>query len=215
MSIEIKKSIKPVKYDLAINYLEYRVKEIISKKSEKELIWFLEHPSIFTGGSSFKKYDILDNSIKITKTSRGGKITWHGPGQLVCYFVIDLNKRKRDIRSFISIIEKSLIIFLNKYNIYGLTFKERVGIWVNKVNNKKLLKEEKIGAIGLRLKKWITFHGLSFNINPDLEYYKYINACGLVGYNNTSLKKLGFEISAKEFDEKFCKIFLDELNNFN
>mgnify|MGYP001427708901 CR=1 FL=1 len=174
MSIEIKKSIKPVKYDLAINYLEYRVKEIISKKSEKELIWFLEHPSIFTGGSSFKEYDILDNSIKITKTSRGGKITWHGPGQLVCYFVIDLNKRKRDLRKFINIIENSIIKTLNDYKILSSSDRKNIGIWYKKENQ-----IFKVAAIGIKVKRWVAYHGFSLNINNDLKSYKKIIPCGI------------------------------------
>ena len=174
MSIEIKKSIKPVKYDLAINYLEYRVKEIISKKSEKELIWFLEHPSIFTGGSSFKEYDILDNSIKITKTSRGGKITWHGPGQLVCYFVIDLNKRKRDLRKFINIIENSIIKTLNDYKILSSSDRKNIGIWYKKENQ-----IFKVAAIGIKVKRWVAYHGFSLNIYNDLKSYKKIIPCGI------------------------------------
>ena len=182
MSIEIKKSIKPVKYDLAINYLEYRVKEIISKKSEKELIWFLEHPSIFTGGSSFKKYDILDNSIKITKTSRGGKITWHGPGQLVCYFVIDLNKRKRDLRKFINIIENSIIKTLNEYKILSSSDRKNIGIWYKKENQ-----IFKVAAIGIKVKRWVAYHGFSLNINNDLKSYKKIIPCGIRDKGMTNL----------------------------
>ena len=117
MNIEIKKSKKPINYDFAIKKLEERVDKIIKNRAKKELIWFLEHPSIYTGGSSFKKNEILDSSINVVKTSRGGKITWHGPGQLVCYFVIDLNKRSKDIRKFINIIEKSIINTLHEYNI--------------------------------------------------------------------------------------------------
>ncbi len=182
MSIEIKKSIKPVKYDLAINYLEYRVKEIISKKSEKELIWFLEHPSIFTGGSSFKEYDILDNSIKITKTSRGGKITWHGPGQLVCYFVIDLNKRKRDLRKFINIIENSIIKTLNEYKILSSSDRKNIGIWYKKENQ-----IFKVAAIGIKVKRWVAYHGFSLNINNDLKSYKKIIPCGIRDKGMTNL----------------------------
>ena len=182
MIIEIKKSIKPVKYDLAINYLEYRVKEIISKKSEKELIWFLEHPSIFTGGSSFKEYDILDNSIKITKTSRGGKITWHGPGQLVCYFVIDLNKRKRDLRKFINIIENSIIKTLNDYKILSSSDRKNIGIWYKKENQ-----IFKVAAIGIKVKRWVAYHGFSLNINNDLKSYKKIIPCGIRDKGITNL----------------------------
>ena len=199
MSIEIKKSIKPVKYDLAINYLEYRVKEIISKKSEKELIWFLEHPSIFTGGSSFKKYDILDNSIKITKTSRGGKITWHGPGQLICYLVINLNRRKKDLRKFLNIIEKSIIDSLKEFEIISYSDKENIGIWT-KFNNKDM----KVGAIGIKVKKWITYHGFSINITNSISNYKKIVPCGIKNKGIINLKKINKQ-SYEKLPDKIIK----------
>ena len=203
MSIEIKKSIKPVKYDLAINYLEYRVKEIISKKSEKELIWFLEHPSIFTGGSSFKEYDILDNSIKITKTSRGGKITWHGPGQLVCYFVIDLNKRGKDIRKFVKIIEGTIIQTLKKYDINSFSDRKNIGIWT--YDNEKI---KKIGAIGIKIKKWIAYHGFSLNINNRLEEYKKIIPCGIKENGITNMQDMGVK-NFNNIDEIIISKFLN------
>ena len=182
MSIEIKKSIKPVKYDLAINYLEHRVKEIIDKKTKKELIWFLEHPSIFTGGSSFKENEILDKSIKILKTSRGGKLTWHGPGQLICYFVINLNKRKRDIRKFINIIEESIIDALCEYKIKTKSDRKKIGIWY--IKNKKF---KKVAAIGIKVRKWVAYHGFSLNISNDLDSYKKIIPCGIVDREITNL----------------------------
>ena len=116
MSIEIKRSIKPVNYLEAISFLEKRVEKIINKQ-EKELIWILEHPSIFTAGTSYTEKDIIDKEIDIIKTSRGGKITWHGPGQLICYLVIDLNNRKKDIRKFVHIIEKSIIETLEELSL--------------------------------------------------------------------------------------------------
>ena len=212
MNIEIKKSVKPINYKMAINLLEKRVNNFTSNKG-KELIWFLEHKSIFTAGTSYNNKEIIDKSIKIFKTNRGGKITWHGPGQIICYMVIDLNKRKKDIRKFITLIEVSVIKFLKHYDIEAKTFEDRVGIWVTKNKNNYLKKEEKIGAIGLRLRKWITYHGLSFNINPDLNYYDSIQACGLKNYNNTSLKKLNIEITKKEFDNEFINIFLKDIEN--
>ena len=127
--------------------------------------------------------------------------------------MINLNNRKKDIRRFISIIESSLMEFLNMYNIDCATYKNRVGIWVTGKNGEKFNKEEKIGAIGLRLKNWITYHGLSFNINPDMKNYKYINACGLENYGNTSLKELGININENRFDEEFSRIFLKNLND--
>ena len=142
MTIEIKKSIKPVNYSFAINTLEKRVEKIINNQKVKELIWFLEHPSIYTGGSSYKRSEILDNSIKLIKTNRGGKITWHGPGQLICYLVIDLKKGDKDIRRFVNLLELSIINSLKEYKINSFSDRKNIGIW-SKLNNKKV----KIGAI--------------------------------------------------------------------
>ena len=213
MSIEIKKQYDFVDYEKSIEVMKTRVNEIITE-SKKELIWFLNHDHIYTQGTSANKNEILKkNKIKIVKTNRGGKTTYHGPGQRIIYFIINLNKRKKDIRQFISIIESSLMEFLNMYKVDCVTYKNRVGIWVTGKNGKKFDKEEKIGAIGLRLKKWITYHGLSFNINPDMKNYKYINACGLENYKNTSLGELGIKINEKKFDEEFSQIFLRNLNS--
>jgi len=185
MNIEIKKSIKPVNYDKAINFLEERVNQLANNKKAKELIWFLEHPSIFTGGSSYKKEEILDNSIKINKTSRGGKITWHGPGQLICYFVIDLSKRNKDIRKFIEIIENSIINSIKFFNINLKSDRNNIGIWFNDGKNLK-----KVGAIGIRVKKWIAYHGFSLNICNELKHYEKIVPCGIKDKKITNLIKI-------------------------
>ena len=185
MIIEIKRSIKPVNYDSAIKKLEERVGQLIEKKSNNELIWFLEHPSIFTGGSTYKKSEILDKSIKIIKTSRGGKITWHGPGQLICYFVIDLNKRKKDLRKFIQLIEKSIIKSLNELNINSECDRKNIGIWYKSKKN-----IYKIGAIGIRVKKWIAYHGFALNINNELNQYNKIIPCGIRDKGVTNLIKI-------------------------
>ncbi len=185
MSIEIKKSIKPVNYDLAIKLLEKRVEEIIDKKRGKELIWFLEHPSVFTAGSSYKENEILDKSIKIIKTSRGGKITWHGRGQLICYFVIDLSKRKKDIRKFVNIIENSIIKTLKDYSIKTLSDRKNIGIWYKK-NNKIF----KVAAIGIRVKRWVAYHGFSINIFNDMDSYDKIIPCGIKDREVINLVKI-------------------------
>ena len=161
MNIEIKKSIKPVKYLDAIKYLEKRVDKI-NKNEGNELIWILEHPSTFTAGTSSTNDDILEKSIKIIKTSRGGKITWHGPGQLICYLAINLNNRKKDIRKFLNIIEDSIILSLSTYGIKCKSDRKNIGIWTKIKND-----EKKIGAIGIKVKKWIAYHGFSLNINND------------------------------------------------
>ena len=129
MDIEIKKSVKPVNYKSAINTLEKRVHNLAINNG-KELIWFLEHKSIFTAGTSYKENEIIEKSIKIFKTNRGGKITWHGPGQIICYMVINLNKRKKDIRKFINIIENSIIKTLRDYKINAHADRKNIGIWL-------------------------------------------------------------------------------------
>ena len=214
MSIEIKKQYDLVDYNQSIEFMKSRVGQVIME-TNKELLWFLNHDHIYTQGTSASENEILKkNKIKIVKTNRGGKTTYHGPGQRIIYFIINLNKRKKDIRQFISIIESSLMEFLKKYDVDCATYKNRVGIWVTGKNGKKFKKEEKIGAIGLRLKNWTTYHGLSFNINPDMKNYDFINACGLENYRNTSLKELGIRINEDKFDEEFSQIFLKNLNNF-
>jgi len=184
MNIEIKKSIKPVNYLEAIEFLEKRVAKV-NKNDANELIWILEHPSIFTGGTSFKESDIVDKTIKLIKTARGGKITWHGPGQLVCYLVINLNHRKKDIRKLLNCIENSIIGSLKKFGINSYSDRKNIGIWT-KINNK----EKKIGAIGIKVKKWIAYHGFSININSDISNYKKIIPCGIKDKEVTSLKKI-------------------------
>ena len=184
MSIEIKKSVKPVEYNKAVDYLENRVLEVYDNKAE-ELIWFLEHPSVYTAGSSFNKNDILDNSIKYIRTKRGGKITWHGPGQLICYFVINLNYRKRDIRRFVSLIENSIIESLREYKIISQSDRKNIGIWVNSHDNLK-----KIAAIGIRVKKWIAYHGFAINIDNNLDKYNKIIPCGIDNKKVTNLKSI-------------------------
>ena len=203
MNIEIKKSEKPIEYNKAIEYLENRVVEVNNNKS-KELIWFLEHPSVYTAGPSFKKDDILDDSINLIKTKRGGKITWHGPGQLVCYFVINLNNRKRDIRKFISLIENSIIESLKEYRIKSQSDKKNIGIWV-KSNNKI----KKIAAIGIRIKRWIAYHGFSINIDNDLNNYNKIISCGIKDKEVTNL----ISIKNQNYDNLSEKILINLINN--
>tara|TARA_B100000902_G_C27018655_1_gene768482 strand:+ start:59 stop:679 length:621 start_codon:yes stop_codon:yes gene_type:complete len=181
MDIEIKKSQKPVKYEEALKFMEKRLLEIHQKKSN-DLIWTLEHEDLYTAGTSSKENEIKDKSIKILKTNRGGKITYHGPGQLICYFVIDLKKRKKDIRKFITIIEKTIIETLKYYEIDTFSDKNNVGIWYNQNSEIK-----KIAAIGVRVSKWIAYHGFSININNDLEKYNAIIPCGIKDKGITNL----------------------------
>ena len=181
MDIDIKRSVKPVKYIEAIEFLEKKVDEV-SKKKSNDFIWILEHPSVFTAGRRYNDNEILDKKVKLIKTLRGGKITWHGPGQLICYFVIDLKKRKKDIRKFINLIEETIIETLNTYKIYSFSDRKNIGIWVKDRNEIK-----KIGAIGVRVKKWVAYHGFSLNISNDLDSYKKIIPCGIVDREITNL----------------------------
>tara|TARA_B100001057_G_scaffold472928_1_gene536738 strand:+ start:34 stop:654 length:621 start_codon:yes stop_codon:yes gene_type:complete len=205
MNIEIKKSIKPVNYKTAINLLEKRVKNLVLNNG-KELLWFLEHKSIFTAGTSYKEKEIIDKSIKIFKTNRGGKITWHGPGQIICYMIIDLNKRKKDIRKFISAIEKSIIYTLDEVNIKSFNDRKNVGIWINHDN-----KIKKIAAIGIRVKKWIAFHGFSINYSNSLEEYKKIIPCGISDKGIINIDKIK-KIDKKEIIKKLEKNLLKYLD---
>ena len=184
MNIEIKKSEKPIKYKDAINFLEKRLLDISANK-ENELIWILEHNDIYTAGTRYKKTDIIDKSIKIVETNRGGKITYHGPGQLICYFVINLNRRGKDIRKFISLIEDTIIKTLSLYKIKTFADKQNIGIWY-----KAKMKDKKVAAIGVRVSKWIAYHGFSININNNLKKYNAIIPCGIRDKGVTNLKKI-------------------------
>ena len=184
MNIEIKKSIKPVKYDVAIKFLEERLMEINSNK-KGDLIWILEHEEIYTAGTSYKEEEILNKNIKLIKTNRGGKITYHGPGQLICYFVIDLKKRKKNIRKLITLIEKTIIESLSEFNIISYGDPKNIGIWVN---DKTYIK--KVAAIGVRVSKWIAYHGFAININNDLTKYQNIIPCGISDKGVTNLKSI-------------------------
>ena len=152
MNIEIKKSIKPINYNFAIKKMEKRLDEI-SVNKKKELIWILEHEEIYTGGTNYKNNEILDKSINFIRTNRGGKITYHGKGQLVFYFVLNLKKRKINIRALISTIEKTIIDTLNYFNIKTFADRKNIGIWCKYKN-----KNKKIAAIGIKVKKWIAYH---------------------------------------------------------
>ena len=206
MDIEIKKSKKPIKYEDAIRYMENRLFNLNKKKAD-ELIWILEHEDLYTAGTSSKETDILDKSIKITKTNRGGKITYHGPGQLICYFVIDLNKRNKDIRNFISIIEKSIIETIKSYNIKTYADKENIGIW-----HDHNYKTNKVAAIGVRISKWIAYHGFAINISNDLKKYDAIIPCGIIDKGVTNLRNIKDQ-NYSELGNELIKNFISNLKN--
>ena len=176
MDIEFKISKKPVNYNKALKLLEKRVN--IVKAGGRELVWFLEHPTTYTAGIRSKNNEILDKSINVVKTNRGGKITLHNPGQQIVYFVIDLNRRKKDIRNLITQIENIIIKFLKIYKINSYADKQNIGIWV---------KKKKIAAIGVRVSRWVAYHGFSINLKNNLNDYKKIIPCGLNNEQITSL----------------------------
>ena len=200
MNIEVKISNHRIPYKKAIYDLEKRV-ENVKKGLKKELIWILEHPTTYTGGIRSSENEILDKKIKIIKTNRGGKITLHNPGQKIIYFVIDLNKRKKDIRLLLKVIETSIIEVLKIYNINGRSDKKNIGIWV---------KNKKISAIGIKVKRWIAYHGCSININNDLSKYKKIIPCGLSNERITSFDDLGVK-NIFNLNKNIKKIFVKNL----
>ena len=201
MNIEIKKSVKPVNYFDAIDFMEQRLQKIFDN-NEQELIWTLEHKEIYTAGTSYNKNEIIDKSIKITETNRGGKITYHGPGQLICYFVIDLRKKK-DIRKFINCIEKTIIETLRNFDLETFSDKDNIGIW-----HKENGTINKVAAIGIRVKKWIAYHGFALNISNNLDAYKKIIPCGINDKEITNLikiKKQRYKYISDILIEKFLK----------
>ena len=206
MNIEIKKSKKPVKYDQALKFMEKRLLEINNKNLD-DLIWILQHDDIYTAGKNYDKNEIIDKSIKIVNTNRGGKITYHGPGQLICYFVIDLKKRKKDIRKFISLIEKTIIDTLKFYNIKTFSDKKNIGIWYKYKSHTK-----KVAAIGVRVSKWIAYHGFSININNKLEKYEAIIPCGIKDKGVTNLKEISDQ-DYSDLENKLVENFISNLKN--
>ena len=206
MNIKIKISRKPVEYSKAINYLEKRVKSI-QKQKDHELLWICSHPDTYTAGVSSKNDEILDKNINIIKTNRGGKITWHGPGQKIFYFVINLTKRDKDIRKFVNIIEKTIIDTLKEYKISAFADRKNIGIWIKKKN--KILK---IAAIGIKVKKWIAYHGFSVNIDNDLQRYEKIIPCGVKNKGVTNLMEIKKQ-NFKNFDNIIIRNFLENLKS--
>ena len=202
MSIEIKISKKRISYKMAMLYLNKRVEEVKIGKN-RDLLWILEHPTTYTAGVSFNQKEIIDKRIKVIKSNRGGKITLHNPGQKIIYFVINLNKKKKDIRKLINVLERSVIEFLKSYKIQAKSDKKNIGIWVN---------DKKIAAIGIRVSRWVAFHGCSINISNNLNQYLKIIPCGL---SNKKITSIFQEIGAqpKDFEKELADIFIKNINN--
>ena len=208
--IRIKKSIKPIKYENAISLLEERLNEIVEKRGD-ELIWILEHKDVYTAGVSYKNKELLDKSIKLVKTNRGGKITHHGPGQLVFYFVIDLNKREKNIRKLITSVENTIIDTLKEFKINVFADRKNIGIWhKSKIVNK--IKIQKVAAIGIKVKKWIAYHGFALNISNNLDAYTKIIPCGIKDKEITNLIKIKKQ-KYNNISEILIEKFLKEIRN--
>ena len=201
MSIEIKISEKRIPYKIAMRYLNKRVEEV-KKGTNRELLWILEHPTTYTAGVSFNKKEIIDKKIKIIKSNRGGKVTLHNPGQKIIYFVINLNNRKKDIRKFINSIEESIIQFLKGYKIQSKKDKKNIGIWV---------KDKKIAAIGIRVSRWVAYHGCSINISNNLNQYLKIIPCGLDNKKVTSILNER-KIKPYNFEDKLANFFIKNID---
>ena len=199
MDIEFKISKKPIKYKKALKLLEKRVDQV--RKGGRELVWFLEHPTTYTAGIRSKETEILDKSIKVIKVNRGGKITLHNPGQQIVYFVINLNKRKKDIRNLVRQIENIIIKFLEIYEVKSYSDKKNIGVWVG---------EKKIAAIGIRVKHWVAYHGFSINIKNNLNDYNRIIPCGLNNKKITSL--VNEKKSPSEIKKNLKKIFFKHIS---
>ena len=208
MIIETKISKKPVIYKKAIKILENRFTNVLKNK-KPELIWILEHSNVYTAGTSFKVSDIIDKSIKIIQTNRGGKITFHGKGQIIFYFVINLNNRKKDIRWFINIIEKSIICSLKEFGINSYNDKKNIGIWINHKS-----KIKKIAAIGIKIKKWIAYHGFAINYSVNLNNFKKIIPCGIKNKGLINVSQLK-EIDKNKLIKILIKNFIKYLNNLS
>jgi lipoyl(octanoyl) transferase len=202
MTIQVKISKKLVPYKTAFSLLKKRV-ELVKKSKGRELVWILEHPLTFTGGIRSKENEILDKNIKIIKTNRGGKITLHSPGQKIVYFVLNLNKRKKDIKNLIKQIEISIVDFLKLYKIKSYADQKNIGIWV---------KGKKIAAIGIRVSSWVAYHGFSINMKNDLKYYAKILPCGLDNTKVTTAK-IESKFQILNIENQLRDIFLAKLKN--
>lgn len=191
-------------YETAVQVMEQRAIAIADGTAD-ELIWFLEHPPLYTAGTSAKVDDLLDpDRFPVYPSKRGGQYTYHGPGQRVVYVMLDLNKRGRDIRAFVKALETWVIETLGQFNVTGHIRDGRVGVWVERPDKAKSpdgsLREDKIAAIGIRLKKWVSYHGISINVEPDLDHFAGIVPCGITQHGVTSLVDLGLPVGLDDVD---------------
>jgi len=200
-----------VDYETALAKMDNHVEKMIQGEAD-EKIWLLEHPPLYTAGTSSDIKDLVEpNRFPVFETKRGGQYTYHGPGQRVVYVMLDLNKRGKDVKNFVKNLETWIALTLSEFNVIGQSRNGRVGIWVERpdkpLKNDGSLEEEKIAAIGVRLRKWITLHGLSINLDPDLSHFQGIVPCGIKEYGVTSLVDLGLPVSMHDLDYALKKSF--------
>lgn len=200
-------------YDMAVQHMENRAAAITQGRAD-EAIWLLEHPPLYTAGTSADPTDLTDpDRFPVYPSKRGGQYTYHGPGQRVIYVMLDLNRRGRDIRAFVKQLENWVIATLDQFNVTGEIREGRVGVWVQR-NDKPLTStgqtpEDKIAAIGIRLRKWVSFHGISINVEPDLEHFTGIVPCGISEHGVTSLVDLGLPVTTGDLDVALKRTFPD------
>ena len=206
--VEWKTSNNPVEYDFAVSEMKKRVLDI-KNNSACEMIWLLEHNSIFTAGTSAKLEDLKNSNVNFQHTGRGGQWTWHGPGQRVVYLMLNLKNRSQDVKAYVYALEELIILTLKDFYINGIRINGQPGVWIK--NNNEY---NKIASLGIRISNWITFHGISINVNPNLDEFNNIVPCGLIDSGVTSFYKLGKKISFKELDmnlkKNFNKVFANE-----
>ena len=206
----------PADYETTLLDMERSVTKIHGQEN-REQIWLLEHPPLYTAGTSAKRADLLtDARFPVFEVGRGGQYTYHGPGQRICYVMLDLNRRGRDVRALITSLEHWVIKTLGHFGVVGEIRPDRVGVWVARPDKPPVngcLCEDKIAAIGIRLRRWVSFHGLSLNVSPDLEHYSGIVPCGIAGeasgHGVTSLHDLGIDASMSEVDMALKTAFIE------
>ncbi|MGV0878175.1 lipoyl(octanoyl) transferase LipB [Martelella sp. FLE1502] len=200
-------------YPEALAEMEREV-DLIASGEANELVWLVEHPPLYTAGTSANASDLLiADRFPVYDTGRGGEYTYHGPGQRVAYLMLDLKRRRRDVRAFVAAIEETIIKTLDSMNVRGERREDRVGVWVRRPERPPLpdgsMAEDKIAAIGIRLRRWVSFHGLSINVEPELDHFGGIVPCGISGYGVTSLVDLGLPVTMGDVDIALRKAFED------
>ena len=205
-NVEWKISNTLINYDFAISEMQKRIIKI-KNNSDNELIWLLEHSSIFTAGTSAKDEDLINNQVETRRTGRGGEWTWHGPGQRVVYVMLNLKKRLPDVKAYVNALEEWIILTLEDFDIHGVRLENKPGVWVINKDNRY----DKIAALGVRISSWVSWHGISINVNPNLEQFKNIVPCGIQNGGVTSLYNLenigSFEHLDNNLSKNFTKVF--------